>query len=95
LDQWNQLPVDVLSIDWRITIDDVRKKGIEKAIQGNLDPSMLLAPLEQLKTKAASLLDQGMKHPGYIFNLGHGIFPEADVATLKSLTEFVHTYSQK
>jgi uroporphyrinogen decarboxylase len=95
LDQWNQLPVDVLSIDWRITIDDVRKKGIEKAIQGNLDPSMLLAPLEQLKAKAASLLDQGMKQPGYIFNLGHGIFPEADVATLKSLTEFVHTYSQK
>jgi uroporphyrinogen decarboxylase len=95
LEQWNQLPVDVLSIDWRISIDDVRKKGIEKTIQGNLDPSMLLAPFDQLKEKAASLLDQGMKRPGYIFNLGHGIFPEADVATLKNLTEFVKTYSKR
>ncbi|HSU79968.1 MAG TPA: uroporphyrinogen decarboxylase [Candidatus Angelobacter sp.] len=95
LEQWNQLPVDVLSIDWRITIDDVRKKGIEKAIQGNLDPSMLLASFDQLKEKAASLLDQGMKQPGYIFNLGHGVFPEADVATLKNLTDFVHSYSKR
>lgn len=94
LDQWNQLPVDVLSIDWRITIDQVRAKGIDKTIQGNLDPSLLLAPFDLLKERAIQIIDQGKKQPGYIFNLGHGIFPEADVATLKNLTEFVHSYTK-
>lgn len=94
LEEWNKLPVDVLSIDWRVTIDQVRGKGIQKAIQGNLDPSLLLAPFEQLTEKAASILDQGQRQPGYIFNLGHGVFPEADGEKLKKLTEFVHTYSK-
>ncbi len=95
LEQWNMLPADVLSVDWRITIDQVRERGVEKAIQGNLDPSLLLAPFEDLQDQTRRILDQGMKQPGYIFNLGHGIFPEADANVLKQLTQFVHTYSKK
>jgi uroporphyrinogen decarboxylase len=91
---WNQLPADVLSVDWRITIDDVRSLGIDKAIQGNIEPSMLLAPWDLLEAKAKTILDQGMKKPGYIFNLGHGIFPEVDGNVLKRLTEYVHHYSK-
>ncbi|WEG12023.1 uroporphyrinogen decarboxylase [Pullulanibacillus sp. KACC 23026] len=94
LEQWNQLPVDVLSIDWRITIDQVREKGITKTLQGNLDPSLLLAPFDLLKERAKTIIDQGKKQQGYIFNLGHGIFPEASADTLRKLTEFIHTYSQ-
>ncbi|GGE44561.1 uroporphyrinogen decarboxylase [Pullulanibacillus camelliae] len=95
LNIWNGLPVDVLSIDWRISIDEVRALGIEKSVQGNLDPSMLLAPWELLKNKVTAILDQGCKQPGYIFNLGHGVFPEASVETLQRLTQFIHDYTKK
>lgn len=91
---WNQLPADVLSVDWRISIDEVRALGVDKALQGNLDPSMLLAPWEMLSTRVKAILDQGKKQPGYIFNLGHGIFPEVDGNVLKKLTEWVHDYTK-
>jgi uroporphyrinogen decarboxylase len=91
---WNQLPVDVLSVDWRISIDEVRALGIDKALQGNLDPSMLLAPWEALIEKVKAIVDQGKKKPGYIFNLGHGVFPEADAAVLKRLTDWIHEYTK-
>ncbi|GGH87414.1 uroporphyrinogen decarboxylase [Pullulanibacillus pueri] len=92
---WNHLPVDVLSIDWRIDIQAARALGIEKALQGNLDPSTLLAPWEFLEKKAKAILDQGMAQPGYIFNLGHGVFPEANVSQLQRLTKFIHDYTKK
>ena len=92
---WNQLPVDVLSVDWRIDLKDVRALGINKALQGNLDPSTLLAPWDLLKEKAKNILDQGNEAPGYIFNLGHGVFPEASVSQLQQLTSFIHEYTKK
>lgn len=91
---WNQLPADVISVDWRITIDDVRALGVDKTLQGNIDPSMLLAPWELLEEKTKAIIDQGKKQPGYIFNLGHGIFPGVDGQVLKRLTDFVHHYSK-
>ncbi|MBM7643832.1 uroporphyrinogen decarboxylase [Scopulibacillus daqui] len=95
LEEWNKLPADVLSIDWRISLDKVRALGIDKPLQGNLDPSLLLAPFELLKERAKKVIDQGISRPGYIFNLGHGIFPSASVDTLKKLTDFVHDYTSK
>lgn len=96
LQEWNRLPVDVLGLDWRITIEEAREReGVTKALQGNLDPSFLLAPWEQIEQKVKEILDQGMKQPGYIFNLGHGIFPQCDVETLQKLTQFVHNYTSK
>ncbi|MGV3489489.1 MAG: uroporphyrinogen decarboxylase [Tuberibacillus sp.] len=91
---WNQLPADVLSVDWRISLDEVRGLGVDKALQGNLDPSMLLAPWDKLTGKVKTILDQGKKRPGYIFNLGHGIFPEVDGNVLKQLTDWVHNYTK-
>lgn len=90
---WNQLPVDVLGLDWRITIDDARYQvGVTKAIQGNLDPAVLLAPWGEIEQKSSAILAEGRKQPGFIFNLGHGIFPSCDVETLQRLTDFVHGY---
>jgi uroporphyrinogen decarboxylase len=94
LNEWNKLPVDVLSIDWRTSADDLNRLHITKAIQGNLDPSLLLAPLPVLKERAKSLLDHLSNRPGYIFNLGHGIFPEVSEEALRELTKFVHHYSK-
>ncbi|MGG3622727.1 uroporphyrinogen decarboxylase [Bacillus gobiensis] len=91
--EWDDLPLDVIGLDWRIQIEEARKKGITKALQGNLDPTVLLAPWDVIEEKTKQILDQGMESDKYIFNLGHGIFPEILPETLKKLTSFIHTYS--
>lgn len=93
--EWHDLPVDVVGLDWRIEIDDARALGVTKPVQGNLDPALLLAPWEKIEARAKEILDQGMKQPGYIFNLGHGVFPEVQPDTLRRLTAFVHEYSSR
>ncbi|WP_313800575.1 uroporphyrinogen decarboxylase [Cytobacillus sp.] len=91
--EWHDLPLDVVGLDWRLPIREARERGITKAVQGNLDPALLLAPWEVIEAKAKEILDQGMERPGYIFNLGHGVFPDVNPETLKRLTAFVHEYS--
>ncbi|MBY0121114.1 uroporphyrinogen decarboxylase [Bacillus sp. S/N-304-OC-R1] len=91
--EWHDLPLDVVGLDWRLPIKEAREKGITKAVQGNLDPAILLAPWEVIEERAKAILDQGMAQPGYIFNLGHGVFPAVNPDTLKRLTAFVHEYS--
>ncbi|MBS4171967.1 uroporphyrinogen decarboxylase [Bacillus sp. FJAT-49736] len=91
--EWNDLPLDVVGLDWRLPISEAREKGVNKAVQGNLDPTVLLAPWEVLKERVKNILDQGMQVPGYIFNLGHGVFPQVDPDVLKRLTAFIHEYS--
>ncbi|WP_417897407.1 uroporphyrinogen decarboxylase [Bacillus haimaensis] len=93
--EWHDLPLDVVGLDWRLPIAEARQRGITKTVQGNLDPSILLAPWEVIEEKAKAILDQGMQQPGYIFNLGHGVFPEVNPDTLKRLAQFVHDYSSK
>lgn len=93
--EWNDLPIDVVGLDWRLPIKEARQKGIMKAVQGNLDPTILLAPWDVLKERTKAILDQGMEMPGYIFNLGHGVFPQVNPETLKRLTAFIHEYSAK
>lgn len=91
--EWNDLPLDVVGLDWRLPIEQARAMGINKTVQGNLDPAILLAPWEVIEEKAKAILDQGMAQPGYIFNLGHGVFPQVNPDTLKRLTTFIHEYS--
>jgi len=91
--EWNDLPLDVVGLDWRLPIDSARELGVNKVVQGNLDPAILLAPWEVIEERAREILDQGLKQPGYIFNLGHGVFPEVQPDTLKRLASFVHEYS--
>ncbi|WP_010631149.1 uroporphyrinogen decarboxylase [Sporolactobacillus vineae] len=95
LKEWNKFPVDVLSFDWRVSPEDLVTSGITKAVQGNLDPSLLLAPQHLIESRAAALLDQMQSRPGYIFNLGHGVFPEVREEALQALTRFVHHYSEQ
>lgn len=90
---WHELPLDVVGLDWRYPIREARADGITKTVQGNLDPSVLMAPWQVIEDKTREILDQGMKQPGFIFNLGHGVFPEVDPEKLKKLTAFVHEYS--
>jgi uroporphyrinogen decarboxylase len=91
--EWNDLPIDVVGLDWRLPIQQAREMGIHKTVQGNLDPAILLSPWEVIEERAKAILDQGMAQGSYIFNLGHGVFPSVNPATLKKLTSFVHEYS--
>lgn len=91
--EWNDLPLDVVGLDWRLQIEEARQIGVHKTVQGNLDPAILLAPWEVIEERAKAILDQGLAHPGHIFNLGHGVFPSVNPETLKRLTTFVHEYT--
>ncbi|SFE26799.1 uroporphyrinogen decarboxylase [Alteribacillus iranensis] len=95
LEEWNDLSLQVIGLDWRTTIREARNRGVDKALQGNLDPSLLLAPWEVIEENVKPILDEGMKDNGYIFNLGHGVFPDVNPETLKRLTAFVHDYTKK
>ncbi|MGV3275650.1 uroporphyrinogen decarboxylase [Staphylococcus sp. 11261D007BR] len=92
---WNDLPIDVLGLDWRTSITEARESGIHKVLQGNLDPSVLLAPWEVIEQRLKAILDQGMQDQKHIFNLGHGVFPEVQPDTLRKVTKFVHDYTKR
>ncbi|MFI8492890.1 uroporphyrinogen decarboxylase [Peribacillus butanolivorans] len=91
--EWNDLPIDVVGLDWRLPISEARKMGIQKTVQGNLDPALLLSSWDVIEERTKQILDQGMQQDGYIFNLGHGVFPAVNPETLKKLTAFIHDYS--
>lgn len=93
--EWNKLPIDVLGLDWRMSFNEARQLGVNKALQGNLEPALLLSPWEVIEEHTVKILDEGMKEPGFIFNLGHGVFPDVKVETLQKLTAFVHEYTKK
>jgi uroporphyrinogen decarboxylase len=95
VNQWNSLPIDVLGLDWRLSIKEVSDLNITKTLQGNLDPSLLLAPWDVIESRLKAILDQGMDYGQHIFNLGHGVFPEVKPETLRKVTEFVHNYTQR
>lgn len=85
---------DVVGLDWRVSISEGRRRtGGRFAMQGNLDPYILTAPMEVIKQYAKDIIDEGIQEPGYIFNLGHGLYPEASIEKIRELTEFVHEYS--
>ncbi|WP_411349586.1 uroporphyrinogen decarboxylase [Paenibacillus sp. WLX2291] len=94
LPELNSLPVDVIGLDWRVSIPEARRRlGGKYAVQGNLDPYVLTGPSSLIHEHARRIIDEGLQEPGYIFNLGHGLFPEASIDKLKELTHYVHEYS--
>ncbi|WP_211747690.1 uroporphyrinogen decarboxylase [Paenibacillus sp. Marseille-Q4541] len=87
---------NIIGLDWRVSIPEGRVRlGDKFAVQGNLDPYILTAPMDVIKKYAKEIIDQGIQKPGYIFNLGHGLFPEASLEKLKELTDYVHEYSEQ
>lgn len=93
--EWHDLPLDVVGLDWRLQVQEARLMGLTKTLQGNLDPAILLSSWEVIEERAKAILDQGMQQDGYIFNLGHGVFPDVNPETLKKLTTYIHDYSKK
>jgi uroporphyrinogen decarboxylase len=83
---------DVVGVDWRVPIDTARARvGPGRALQGNLDPAICLAPWEVVAEQVRDVLRRNAGHPGHVFNLGHGVLPETDPAILERVVELVHT----
>ena len=84
---------DVMGVDWRVNIDQAWMDiSYRSAVQGNLDPAVLFAPLAELKMRVQELLKRTGSRPGHLFNLGHGILPETPVENVKATVDIVHEF---
>jgi uroporphyrinogen decarboxylase len=84
---------DVMGVDWRINIDQAWMDiSYRSAVQGNLDPAVLFAPLPELKMRVHEILKRTGSRPGHIFNLGHGILPETPVDHVRAVVDFVREF---
>lgn len=82
---------DVVGVDWRVPLDVARVRvGDRVTLQGNLDPASCLAPWEVVADRVRDVLERSRAHPGYVFNLGHGVLPDTDPDTLAATVELVH-----
>ena len=93
--EFNDLPVDVIGLDWRTSIREARELGVTKVLQGNLDPAILLSDWQTIERRTKEILDQSIEDGRHVFNLGHGVTPDIQPATLKKLTELVHSYTKR
>jgi uroporphyrinogen decarboxylase len=83
----------VIGLDWRVELDEAWERlGTEVAVQGNLDPAVLLGPRAEIESQARRILDQADRRPGHIFNLGHGIVQSTPVDAVLALIDFVRTF---
>jgi len=83
-----------VGVDWRIPLDDAwRAIGYDRAIQGNLDPAVLLAGPSEIRRRVRELLHRAGSRPGHIFNLGHGVLPQTPVENVLTLVQAVHEFS--
>jgi uroporphyrinogen decarboxylase len=88
---FSSVDAEVIGVDWRLSLKEAKKIAGKKALQGNLDPAVLLAPWKTItKTVDAAFAEINPKR-GYIFNLGHGMPPEADDAVVRKLVQYVHS----
>jgi len=86
---------DVIGVDWRTPLDEAWERiGRDRAVQGNLDPTLLLGPLDRVLAEVDHILDRVGDRPGHIFNLGHGVLPPTPVEHVQAVAERVHKYKK-
>jgi uroporphyrinogen decarboxylase len=96
LRQMAEAGADVVGVDWRVALDEAASRvDAGRALQGNLDPALLLAPWPVLEQRVRQVLDQGRVAEGHVFNLGHGVLPQTDPAVLARVTDLVHEASAR
>jgi uroporphyrinogen decarboxylase len=94
LDLLRDSGADVIGLDWTVSLARARRLlGPETAVQGNLDPVLLLAPQARIEAAVQRILEENAGRPGHIFNLGHGILPATPVDNVRFLVETVHRLS--
>ncbi|PWN02147.1 uroporphyrinogen decarboxylase [Nocardioides silvaticus] len=83
---------DVVGVDWRTPLASAIPLVGDRAVQGNLDPTLVFAPTDVMTARAAEVIEAGRSARGHVFNLGHGVIPSTDPDQLARLTEFVQSY---
>ncbi|HTK93683.1 MAG TPA: uroporphyrinogen decarboxylase [Verrucomicrobiae bacterium] len=87
---------DVIGLDWRVDLGAAWDRlGPEVAVQGNLDPAILLAPVNEIRRGTRAVLDGAARRPGHVFNLGHGVHAETPVDHVRALVDMVHELSAR
>jgi uroporphyrinogen decarboxylase len=95
LDDYASSGADVLGVDWRVGIDEVRRRvGDSVALQGNLDPGALFASPAEIRARVADILERAGQ-VGHIFNLGHGVLPETDPEHVRAMVNAVKELSAR
>ena len=86
----------VIGADWRTPLDEAWETiGHDRAIQGNLDPTLLLGPLDRVFAATDDVLARAGGRPGHVFNLGHGILPTTPVEHVQALARYVHQKTRR
>jgi uroporphyrinogen decarboxylase len=84
---------DVIGLDWRVPLDEGwRRVGHDRAVQGNLDPTVLFAPEEVIREQVEDVMRRAEGRPGHIFNVGHGILPGTPLESLDVVIDAVRGY---
>ena len=91
IDAYAQLPCEALSVDWRTDIAALQRRVPQRAVQGNIDPALLLGGPEPTR-RAAAALREATEQRGHIANLGHGVLPETPIASVEA---FIETITEK
>ncbi len=92
LDQMGECGADVVGVDYRVPIDEARRRvGHGRSLQGNLDPAAVLAGSDAACAGARAVLAANGGHPGFVFNLGHGVLPASDPEVLARVVRLVHS----
>ena len=87
---------DVIGADWRTPLGEAWASiGFDRAVQGNLDPTVLLGPLDRIFAKTDEVLEEAAGRPGHIFNLGHGILPMTPVEHVQAVARYVHEQTRQ
>ena len=87
---------DVIGADWRTPLDEAWERiGFDRAIQGNLDPTLLLGPIDRALAATDDVLARAAGRPGHIFNLGHGILPTTPVDHVQAIARYVHQRTRR
>lgn len=93
LEDFANVDAEVIGVDWRIDLDSAWERiGTDRAIQGNLDPGLLLGPREKVADAAAEVLRRAGGRAGHIFNLGHGVLPDTPLENIQTLVDAVHSF---
>lgn len=89
LEPMSTMGVDALSVDWRVSLARIAQEASGFALQGNLDPGWLQAPPKAARTATLRVLEEGKAAKGHVFNLGHGVTPNARVETIQAVVDTV------
>jgi uroporphyrinogen decarboxylase len=96
LDELRAAGGDVIGADWRIPLDEAWMRiGHDRGIQGNLDPTLLLGPVDRIFAAANDVLTRAGGRAGHIFNLGHGILPSTPLEHVQALARYVHQKTRR